>query len=144
MLCVFIGVCMAWAYLKPCCNRFLAAIFVRATPLLYPTSSFKPKPSHPFQEVAGDFSYAGQDYLILIDCYSDWPDIIPMGHNNTTSSHVVAALKQSFCCTGVPDIFWSYQGPQFTAKSFQDFAKIWWFQHITSSPMWVMGKSKPP
>ena len=47
--------------------------------------TFKPKPSRPFQELAGDFcSFTGQDYLILVDCYSDWPDIIPMGHNTTT------------------------------------------------------------
>ena len=65
----------------------------------------KPTPARPFQEVAGDFrSYAGQDYLILVDCYSDWPDIIPMGHN-TTTSRVVTVIRQSFCRTGVPDIF---------------------------------------
>jgi hypothetical protein len=79
----------------------------------------KPKPSCPFQEVVGDFcSYAGQDYLILVGCYSDWPDIIPMGHNTTTTPRLTAILKQSFCRTGVPDIFWSDQGPQFTAKLF--------------------------
>ena len=45
----------------------------------------KPKPERPFQEVAADFcSYAAQDYLILVDYYSDWPDIIPMDHNTTS------------------------------------------------------------
>ena len=49
----------------------------------------KPKPTRPFQEVAGDFcSYAAQDYLVLVDCYSDWPDIIPMGHD-TTAHHLI-------------------------------------------------------
>ena len=37
---------------------------------------FKPQPQKPFQEVAADFCYhAG---LIIVDCYSDWPSIIPM------------------------------------------------------------------
>ena len=106
--------------------------------------TFKPKPNHPFQEVAGDFcSYTGQDYLIFIGCYSDcnWLDIIPMGHN-TTSPRVIVVLKQSFCRTGVLDIFWSEQGPQFTAKSFQDFAKTWGFQHLTSSPTYPQNNGK--
>ena len=104
--------------------------------------TFKPKPSHPFQEVAGDFcSYAGQDYLILVDCYFDWPDIIPMGHN-TTTPHLIAVLKQSFCRTGVPDILWSDEGPQFITKLFQDFAKTWGFRHITSSPTYPQSNGK--
>ena len=63
----------------------------------------KPTPTRPFQEIAGDFcSYAAQSYLILVDCYSDWPDIIPMGHN-TTMTHLTKVIRQSFCRTGVPN-----------------------------------------
>ena len=76
-----------------------------------------------------------------MDCYSDWPDINPMGHNTTTSS-LTAALQQSFCRTGVPDIFWSDQGPQFMAKSFQAFATRWGFQHITSTPRYPQSNGK--
>lgn len=102
----------------------------------------KLKPSRPFQEVAADFcSYAGQDYLILVDCHSDWPDIIPMGHN-TTTPRVISIIKQSFCRTGVPDIFRSDQGPQLTAKMFQDFARTWGFQHIMSSPTYPQSNGK--
>ena len=36
-----------------------------------------PSPQRPFQEVAVDLCcYGGQNYLILVDCYTDWPDII--------------------------------------------------------------------
>ena len=53
------------------------------------------QPSHPFQEITVNFCcYGGQTYLIIVDCFTDWPDIIPMGHN-TTSSDV---LRKSFCC----------------------------------------------
>ena len=102
----------------------------------------KPSPARPFQELAGDFcSYAGQQYLILVDCYSDWPEIIPMG-NTTTATQLTSALRASFCRTGVPDTFWSDQGPQFTSKAFKDFAKCWGFQHITSSPIYPQSNGK--
>ncbi len=45
----------------------------------------KPKPECPFQEIAVDFcSYAGRDFLFLVDCYTDWPDVVYMGANTTT------------------------------------------------------------
>ncbi len=71
--------------------------------------------------------------LILVDCCSDWPDIIHMGHN-TTTPRLITAFKKAFCRSGAPDVVWSNQGPQFTSKTFQDFSREWGFQHITSSP----------
>ena len=44
----------------------------------------KPMLNKLFQKVAADFcSYGGQSYLLLVDCITDWPDIIPMGHSTT-------------------------------------------------------------
>ena len=41
----------------------------------------KPKPHRPFQKTAVDFClHAGHDFLIVVDYYTDWPDIIHMGH----------------------------------------------------------------
>ena len=102
----------------------------------------KPLPSRPFQEVAGDFcSFASHQYLILVDCYSDWPDITIIGSNTTTAA-LTATLRASFCRTGVPHIFWSDQGPQFTSKAFKDFAMSWEFQHMTSSPEYPQSNGK--
>ena len=102
----------------------------------------KTRPNRPFQEIAADFcSYAANDFLILVDCYSDWPDIIHMGHN-TTTPQLITALKKSFCRSGAPDIVWSDQGPQFTSKLFQDFSKEWGFQHVTSSPTYPQSNGK--
>ena len=104
--------------------------------------TIKPRPGRPFQELAADFcSYASQDFLILVDCHSDWPDVIHMGHN-TTTLRLITALKKDFCRSGVPDILWSDQGPQFTSKIFQDFSKEWGFQHITSSPHYPQSNGK--
>lgn len=102
----------------------------------------KPRPSRPFQEIAVDFcSYAGHNFLVIVDCYTDWPDIIHMGHN-TTTSRLITTLLKAFCRTGAPDIVWSDQGPQFTSKPFQDFSKEWGFQHIMSSPMYPQSNGK--
>ena len=102
----------------------------------------KPQPNRPFQEIAADFcTYAGNEYLIVVDCLSDWPEIVPMYHN-TTASRLTSALRAIFCRTGVPDTVWSDQGPQFTSKIFQDFATQWDFQHATSSPGYPQSNGK--
>ena len=64
-----------------------------------------------------------------------------MGHK-TTTYHLTKVLRQSFCRTGVPDILWSNQGPQFMAKSFQVFARRWGFTHNTSSPHYPQSNGK--
>jgi len=98
----------------------------------------KPQSSQPFQEIAVDLCvYAGQDYLIMVDCHTDWPDIIPM------TSQITTALRQSFCRTAIPDIVWSDGGPQFTSHKFTQFALQWGFRHETFTPK-VMGRSNQP
>ena len=88
----------------------------------------KRRPSRPFQ-------------AITADCYTDWPDIVPVG-TNTTTAQLVSALKASFCRTSVPDGMWTDQGPQFTSKSFQDFNHRWGFTHTTSSPRYPQSNGK--
>lgn len=94
----------------------------------------KPRPQRPFQEIAADFCYhAGRFYLIVVDCYTDWPTIIPMG-TDITASHLNAGLRELFSRTAIPDIFWSDRGPQFTSKEFKLFTSQWGFHHQTSTP----------
>ena len=104
--------------------------------------AFKPTPGRPFQELAIDFcAYAGHDFLVLVDCYTDWPDVIHMGHS-TTTRHLLAVLKQAFCRSGVPDVIWSDQGPQFMSKTFRDFSVEWGFRHVTSTPTYPQSNGK--
>ncbi len=110
----------------------------------HPKEPIVPKlsPTRPFEEIAADFcSYAGREYLIVVDCLSDWPEIVPMYHN-TTSSRLTSALRAIFCRSGVPDIIWSDQGPQFTSRVFQNFAVQWGFKHSTSSPGYPQSNGK--
>ncbi len=104
--------------------------------------SLKSTPQRPFQEIAANFcSYAGQQYLITVDCYSDWPDITPM-MTSTTTARLLSSLRSSFCRTGAPDKLWTDQGPQFTSQAFQSFAKQWGFQHVTSTPRYPQSNGK--
>ena len=94
----------------------------------------KPKADRPFQEIAIDLcSHAGHTYLIIVDCHTDWPAVIPL-HPNTTTYTVISVLRQSFCRTAIPDTVWSDGGPQFTSKAFSEFSKCWGFLHKLSSP----------
>ena len=102
----------------------------------------KPRPQRPFQEIAVDYcSYGGQQFLIIVDCFTDWPEIIPMGQN-TQTHHLIMMLRQTFCRTAVPDILWSDGGPQFTSTLFNNFAAQWGFKHQTSSPRYPQSNGK--
>ena len=62
----------------------------------------KPLPQRPFQQIAADIrSYAGQQYLIIVDCNTDWPDIIDLG-KDTTALHLIESLQDQFCRIAVP------------------------------------------
>ena len=93
----------------------------------------------PFQEVAGDFcSYSTQHYLVLVDCYPNWPDIIPMGHD-TTAPPTSSRWSDSHSAV---QVFWFDEGPQFTSKKFREFAAQWCFTHITSTPRYPQSNGK--
>ena len=104
--------------------------------------TLKSTPQRPFQEIAADFcSHAGLQYLITVDCFSDWPEISPM-MTNTTTSKLMTSLKSLFCRMGAPDKVWTDQGTQFTSQAFQEFAKQWGFEHVTSSPRYPQSNGK--
>ena len=57
----------------------------RLPSLLKEAIVIKPRPDRPFQEIAVDFcSHAGHEFLIMVDCYTDWADVVHMGRNTTT------------------------------------------------------------
>ena len=102
----------------------------------------KPIPDRPFQQIAVDFGYyGGRQFLIIVDCMTNWPDIIDMG-KDTTTPKLVAALRDHFCSTAVPDVLWSDGGPQFTSSHLPEFLTIWGVSHITSSPHYPQSNGK--
>lgn len=102
----------------------------------------KQQPSQPLREIAiGFWSYGGQQFLVIVDCYTDWPEIIHMGKDTTTSCFTIALLT-IFSRDGAQDIIWSDQGPQFMSQTFQNFSREWGFQHVTSSPTYPQSNVK--
>ena len=59
-----------------------------------------------------------------------------------TASQLITAVRELISRTGVPDIFWSDGGPQFTSKQFQEFTRQWGFTCHTSSPYYLQSNGK--
>ena len=102
----------------------------------------KQKPERPFQQIAADLaSYGGKQFLIVVDCKTDWPDIVEMG-NDTTAPKLAATLRDQFCRTAAPDQLWSDGGPQFTSHYLSNFLQSWGVKHLTSSPHYPQSNGK--
>ena len=94
----------------------------------------RPQATRPFQELAIDLAHVNaHNYLIMVDCFTDWPSIHLLG-KNTTSSVIINALRNYFSRTAVPDIVYSDGGPQFTSHVFTAFLLDWGVAHVISSP----------
>ena len=99
-------------------------------------------PQRPFQQIAVDFaSYAGHNFLILVNCKTDWPDIIEVG-KDMTATKLSALLRDHFCRTAVPDLIWSDGGPQFTSQHLATFLRDWGLSHVISSPHYPQSNGK--
>ena len=76
------------------------------------TNGGKQLPDRPLQQIAADFAYhGGKEFLIVVDCKNDWPDIMKVGRY-CLAEKLIEALRSQLCCTAV---LWSDGGPQFTS-----------------------------
>ncbi|XP_037515008.1 uncharacterized protein K02A2.6-like [Rhipicephalus sanguineus] len=99
----------------------------RAEPLL-PTPSVE----YPWHQVGVDlFHLEGQHFLLLVDYYSRYPEVITL--RNTSSQAVISAIKSVMARFGIPEVLRSDNGPQFSSHEFSSFAQSYGFRHITSS-----------
>ena len=73
----------------------------------------------------------GAYYLVLVDSYSKWPEIIPL---RPTATATVNALERLFCQFGLPKTLVSDNGTQFTSAIFHDFCKRYAIEHMFSPP----------
>lgn len=110
------------------CERCAQTRVQRSEPLIS-----TPTPSRPWQRVGADlFELEGRHYVLVVDYYSRFPEVISL--TSTASTSVVAAVKSTFARFGIPDVLVSDNGPQFSSKVFAEFAQNYGFQHVTSSP----------
>ena len=94
----------------------------------------KPRPDRAFQEIAADFAqYTGLHYLNVVDCHTDWLEIIQM-KKNTTSQALIRATQHLFRRNAAPDVFWSDGGPQLTSHALRSFLLSWGTEQRISSP----------
>ena len=88
----------------------------------------------PWQKVGIDlYELKGQTYLIVVDYYSKYPEIINL-HNNLTTKNIINKLKSIFARHGIPKVVMSDSAKQFLSNEFIGFSKNWNFTSVTSSP----------
>ena len=92
-----------------------------------------PEPLYPFQRVGLDlFNHDSKDYVILVDYYSSYPEVIPV--SSTKASYVINVLKSTFARWGSPETLISDNAPQLVCAEFDEFCAQWEIDHTTSSP----------
>ena len=59
------------------------------------------QPQYPFQCICADFfNYAGHNYFVIVDRYSNWP-IVERAHDG--SKGLISTLRQTFTTFGISD-----------------------------------------
>lgn len=92
------------------------------------------RPNIPFYKVAADImTYGSNDYLVLVDYYSNWIELIKL--ESKTATEIINKLKVIFTQFGVPKTFMSDNMP-FNSIAFKEFADAWEIDIITSSPLY--------
>ena len=91
-------------------------------------------PRYAWQRIHIDFAgpFLGHSFLIVVDSYSKWPEIVPM--QSTTSLCTIKALMQIFSTHGLPERVVSDNGPQFCSQEFKNFLDVNGIHHTFSAP----------
>ena len=89
---------------------------------------------YPWQRLHIDFAgpFLGSSYLIVVDAYSKWPEVVPM--HTTTSQNTVKSLMTLFSTHGLPERIVTDNGPQFCSEEFENFLKVNGIRHTLSAP----------
>lgn len=90
-------------------------------------------PKYPWQRLHIDYAgpFLGHSYLIVVDAYSKWPEVIPT--QSTTALSTIRALMSVFATHGLPERIVSDNGPQFTSQEFQEFLTVNGIYHTLSA-----------
>ena len=74
----------------------------------------------PWYRIHMDFAQKGnKHFLVIVDSYSKWPEVIPM--TSTTTISLINVLTPVFARWGIPRQVVSDNGPQFTSYEFKHF-----------------------
>ena len=97
------------------------------------TLSSWPVPERPWARVHVDFAgpHEGQNFMVVVDAYSKWPEIFIMDRTTTTAT--INQLQKLFAQFGMPELLVSDNGTQFTSAAFSDFCSRNGIKHMRSS-----------
>ena len=87
-------------------------------------------PGGPWKRLHLDFAgpYLSKMYLVIVDAYSKFVEVVPMGQ--ATKTNTIASLRRVFSCFGLPDHLVTDNSSQFTSAEFQKFLKENDIEHI--------------
>lgn len=89
-------------------------------------------PCRPWERCHIDFAqYDGKTFLVLVDAYSKYPEVVKM--NSITSTSTICALNTIFSRHGLPETLVSDNGTQFVSTEFKAYCKTNGIIHITSA-----------
>ena len=91
-------------------------------------------PNAPWERLHADFAgpFMGHTFLLLIDAYTKWLDVRVISPVNSTST--IEHLRSIFATHGLPKVFVTDNGPQFTSAEFENFMSSNGIRHIKSAP----------
>ena len=91
-------------------------------------------PGGPRKRLHLDFAgpYLSKMYLVIVDAYSKFVEVVPMGQATTTNP--IAALTRVFSYFGLPEHLVTDNGSQFTSAEFQKFLKENDIEHTLTAP----------
>ncbi|XP_058017979.1 uncharacterized protein K02A2.6-like [Ahaetulla prasina] len=92
------------------------------------------RPQGPWSRIHIDFAgpFHGQTFLVVVDAYSKWLEIILM--RSMTAEAVISVLRHLFVTHGLPDTLVSDNGPQFMATQFEGYLAEEGIRHVLSAP----------
>ena len=87
-------------------------------------------PLRPWDKVGADhFTFAATDYLIVVDYFSKYPEVIKV--ESKCAKTTVEVMKAIFARNGIPTTVVADNVP-FNSRCFKEFAKEWQFNLTTS------------
>jgi hypothetical protein len=90
-------------------------------------------PERPWSKIAADlFELNKKHYLLIVDYFSKWPEVISMSSLN--SKQVIDLMKSQIARYGIPDELITDNGPQFASAEFARFMEDYEIKHTTTSP----------
>jgi len=89
--------------------------------------------STPWCRIHADFAdFEQQKFLLIVDSYSKWLEIVPM--RSTTVAAVITVLRHVFACFGLPITFVSDNGPPFQSSELVNFFRLNGVTHKFAPP----------